>query len=353
MRPPGPAAPTCRHWFFGAKCFAVNFLSGKDLIMRLPSARPCPLATLWAVLTLLTAAHAQTSLRYQEPPRAIIDLVDTRPTPAVEVSPKDKSGRHWLLLETISGLPPISDLAQPEVRLAGLRLNPRTNGPSRGRYFTSLRLQSLPDGVERTIAGVPANARIRFTGWSPDARHVYFVNAMDDPGNAGLSLWIVDVAAAQAKPLPGIALNGVLGPPCDWTGDGQSLVCKTVVKNRGAVPQRNEVPGGPVIQENLGRTTPGATYQDLIKSPEDETYFDYYATSQAELVHLDGTTKAVGQPGIIQSASPSPDGRYVMIDERHHPYSYLLPFTFFPERVSIIHLATGASKQLEDKPLED
>jgi len=321
--------------------------------MRLLSARPRLLATVVAVLMLLIAVHAQTSLKYQEPAKALIDLVDTRPTPAVEVSPKDKNGRHWLLIETISGLPPISDLAQPEVRLAGLRLNPRTNGPSRGRYFTALRLQALPDGVEKTVAGVPAGARIRFTAWSPDARHLYFVNAVDDRNQAGLSLWIVDVAAAQAKQLPGIALNGVLGPPCEWTGDSQSLVCKTIVKNRGAVPQRSEIPAGPVIQENLGRTTPGATYQDLIRSPADETLFDYYATSQVEVVHLDGTTRAVGQPGIIENAAPSPDGRYLMIDERHHPYSYLLPFPFFPERVSIIQLATGARKQLEDKPLED
>jgi len=322
--------------------------------MQVPSIFPRVLAAVIAILLMVPAAHAQINLKYQQPPKAIVELVDTRPTPAVEVSPKDKAGKQWLLIETISGLPPITDLAQPEVRLAGLRLNPRTNGPSRGRYFTSLRLQALPDGAEKTVAGVPADARIRFAGWSPDARHVYFVNAVDDSKNAGLSLWIIDVASSQAKQLRGIALNGVFGPPCGWMGgDSQSLVCKVIVKNRGAVPQRSEVPGGPVIQESLGRTTPGATYQDLIKSPEDETIFDYYATSQVEVVHLDGTTKAVGQAGIIQGASPSPDGRFVMIDERHHPYSYLLPLRFFPERVSVINLATGASKQLEDKPLQD
>ena len=71
------------------------------------------------------------------------------------------------------------------------------------------------------------------------------------------------------------------------------------------------------------------------------------------MVRLDGTGKLVGKPGVIQGASPSPDGKYVMIDERHHPYSYLLPLEFFPERVSVVNLATGASKQLADQPLED
>lgn len=297
--------------------------------------------------------QAQTSLKYQEPPKALIDLVDTRPTPNVQVSPKDKEGRQWLLIEAVSGLPSVADLAQPELRLAGLRFNPRTNGPSRGRYITSLRLQALPGGAERVVSGVPENAKIRFTAWSPDARNVYFVNVSDDPRQGGLTLWILDVASASAKQLPGITLNGVFGSPCEWRSDSESLVCKALVKARGTAPQRSEVPSGPVIQENLGRVTPGWTYQDLLKSPEDEQIFDYFATSEVEVVRLDGTVKAVGKPGVIQSASSSPDGRYVMIDERHHPYSYLLPFYFFPERVTVINLMTGGSKQLADKPLED
>ena len=305
------------------------------------------------LLAVSSRLFAQTSLKYQEPPKAMVELVDIHFTPEVEVSPKDNMGKQWLLIEPLSGLPPISDLAQPELRLGGMRFNPKTNGPSRGLYFTSLRLQVLPDGGEKTIAGLPASAKIRFTAWAPDARHVYFVNASDDTKDPGLSLWIVDVASATGKQLPGIALNGVFGAPCEWMSNGESLVCKAVVKGRGAAPQRSEVPTGPVIQENLGRVTPGPTYQDLIKSPEDEQIFDYYAMSQVDLVHLDGTIKPVGRPGIIQRASPSPDGRYVMIDERHHPYSYLLPFDFFPERVTVINLATGTSKQLADKPLED
>jgi dipeptidyl aminopeptidase/acylaminoacyl peptidase len=306
-----------------------------------------------ALLCAFVPLCAQTDLKYQEPPKAIIDLVDTHLTPRVEVSPADKTGKKWLLIEPVSGLPPITDLAQPELRLAGLRFNPRTNGPSRGLYFTSLRLQALPDGKEKTIAGLPENARIRFTGWAPDARHIFFVNANDDPKNAGLSLWIVDVATAQAKMLPGIALNGVLGQPCEWTSNSESLICKSVAKARGVAPKKSEVPTGPVIQENLGRATPGATYEDMIKSPEDEAIFDYYATSQVVQVRLDGKVKEVGKRGIVQSASPSPDGKYVMVEERHHPYSYLLPFYFFAERVTVVNLATGAAKQLDDKPLQD
>ena len=113
------------------------------------------------------------------------------------------------------------------------------------------------------------------------------------------------------------------------------------------------MPTGPVIQENLGRVTPGPTYEDLLKSHEDDRIFDYYATSQVELIRLDGTATPVGAPGVIVNASPSPDAQYALIDERHQPYSYLLPFEFFPERVSVINLKTGAARELVDKPLED
>ncbi len=300
-----------------------------------------------------SAVEAQTSLKYQEPPKAMIDLVDARLTPYVEVSPGDGVNGRWLLIEEISGLPSIADLAQPELRLAGLRFNPKTNGPSRGRYGTGLRLKALPDGAERAIAGMPAEAKMRFAGWAPDARHIFFVNVSDAAADAGLSLWIVDVAQAQARHVPDLALNGIFGRPCEWMGDSRSLICKAVPKGRGAAPVRSEVPTGPVVQENLGRVTPGPTFEDLLKNPEDEAIFDYYATSQVVVVGLDGRIAPVGKPGVIESASASPDGRYALLDERHHPYTYLLPFEMFPERVSVVDLKSGNSKQLADKPLED
>jgi dipeptidyl aminopeptidase/acylaminoacyl peptidase len=308
------------------------------------------------VLLALVAAsgQAQTNLQYQRPPKAIVDIVDALPTPGVEISPAGgAAGKRWILIEHFSGLPTIAELAQPELRLAGLRFNPKTNGPSRGRYDTLLELQALPDGKAIAISGLPAHAKIRFADWSPDGRKISFVNISDAKEDAGLSLWVVDVATAQARRFPGIALNGIFGAPCEWLSDSQSLVCRTVPADRGPAPTRSEVPTGPVIQQNLGRVTPGATFEDLLKNPEDEQFFDYYATSQVETIRLDGTTTPVGKPGVIAEASPSPDGGYVLLFERHHPYTYLLPFYAFPERVSVVNLKTGTAKQLVDKPLED
>jgi dipeptidyl aminopeptidase/acylaminoacyl peptidase len=308
----------------------------------------------WIIVQPVPSGRAQTNLKYQQPPKAIVDLVDAQPTPSILLSPPTKAATRWMLIEQWSGLPSIADLAQPELRLAGLRFNPRTNGPSRGRYFTSLRLQALPHGKEIAILGLPANPKIISVKWSPDAQKISFVNISDSKADAGLSLWIVDVATAQARRLPGIALNGVFGQSCEWLRDSEAMVCKTVSADRGPAPSRSEIPTGPVVQENLGRVTPGATYEDLLKNPEDELIFDYYATSQLCLVSLDGSSKPIGKPGVVANASPSPDGNYVLVSERHHPYSYLLPFYAFPERVSVLDLKNSAgSKQLADKPLQD
>lgn len=308
----------------------------------------------WMFAQSSAAVLAQTSLKYQQPPKAIVELVDVAPTPAIRLSPAAKGQTRWMLIEQFSGLPSIADLAQPEFRLAGLRFNPNTNGPSRGRYITSLKIQALPNGKEIAVSGLPANLKIISAEWSPDARRISFVNASDSKDDAGLSLWIVDVATSQARRLPGIALNGMFAPPCEWLGDSQSLVCKTVPADRGVPPSRSEIPTGPVVQENLGRVTPGATFEDLLKNPEDELIFDYYATSQLRLVSLEGTNKPIGKAGVVVDASPSPDGKYVLVSERHHPYTYLLPFEAFPERVSVLDLKNNASsKQLVDKALQD
>ena len=89
-------------------------------------------------MLLYNLAYSQENIGYQTPPKPIADLIDAAPTPGLSISPNDE----WLLLMERPSLPSIEEVSQKELRIAGLRINPVTNGPSRGRYFTKIKMKS-------------------------------------------------------------------------------------------------------------------------------------------------------------------------------------------------------------------
>ena len=96
----------------------------------------------------------------------------TRPSrPAASVSPT----RDNIILSTGLRYPPLADLAQPMLRLAGRRINPAANSPHRYQYSVGLTLKRIADGSEVKIE-VPPNAKISGVEWSDDGKHFAFLN---------------------------------------------------------------------------------------------------------------------------------------------------------------------------------
>jgi dipeptidyl aminopeptidase/acylaminoacyl peptidase len=311
-----------------------------------------------ATQVLFAQTVAATDLKYQTPPEVMVQMVDAPPTPMISLSPAHGSGPRMMLVEQSSSLPTIADLAEPELRLAGLRFNPKVGAPSRTRYFVSLKLQELPPAGSSTqpheiaITGLPAKPHLLFARWSPDGRHIALVN-VENGKDTGLALWIVDVAKASAMHVPGVRLNAVLTDPIGWLSNS-SLAVLAMPADRGPVPVRSEIPTGPVIQENDGKATPAPTYEDLLKSPTDERFFEYYSTSQiVEMKLAGGAARKLGKPGLFASLEPSPDGKYIFVEELHRPFSYTQPFERFPQRHEVYSVATGEAKVLDDAPLID
>ena len=302
---------------------------------------------------LSTAAVQAQDFKYQTPPQGIQDLLLAPPTPRVSLA---SDGRTLALLQ-VQDFPTVAELSQPELRLAGLRFNPRTNGPSRVSYAVGIKLKKMPGGPEIEVKGLPAQARISGVSWSPDNKTMAFALTTPGSGTDGrVELWVTDVATATARRLLAAPLNDAFGSSFEWVSDSQTLLARTVPAGRGPAPAADAAPTGPTVQESGGGKKSGArTYQDLLKSPTDERLFDYYATAQLVKVKLaDGSAQPLGQPGVIQTASPSPDGKYVLLRTRHRPYSYLLPFSSFPQRLDVLDLATGAPvKTVADLPLAD
>ena len=92
---------------------------------------------------------------YKQPPKDVLDVLNAAAIPQTSISPaKDKI----LLLEPLT-YPSIAELSQPMLRLAGLRINPNTNGAHRQPYAVKLTLKNIADGKE-TVVNLPANAQI-------------------------------------------------------------------------------------------------------------------------------------------------------------------------------------------------
>ncbi len=300
-----------------------------------------------AVLTmaLLGTAHLRAGEGYQMPPQAIADLLDAAPTPATSLGPDKKT----LLLLARPALPSIAEVSQPELRLAGLRLNPRNCGPSRRSYFTQLTLKSIADEVERPVEGLPPEARIRNVRWSTDGSRIGFTNTRD----SGIELWVLEVTAARAKRLTQPIINDAYGAPYHWLPDNRTMIAKLVVEDRGQPPEPPQAPAGPVVQENLGLKSPVRTYQDLLQDPHDEELFDYYFTSQLALVTVNGKISRIGAPAIFGKAVPAPDGQYLFTETLHRPYSYLVQAPRFPTRLQITDLAGKTLRVIADLPLAE
>ncbi|MFC1719022.1 TolB family protein, partial [Candidatus Poribacteria bacterium] len=283
--------------------------------------------------------------RYLMPPKAIADLVDAPITPDVSASPN----QDWILIMEQPSLPPISELAQPELKLAGLRINPRNNGSSRSSYSTSLALKSLVDNTERPIAGLPSDARISSVTWSPDSRLIAFTNNCDSE----IQLWLAEVDSGVARRLTDTKLSSAYGRPFCWLSDSQKVLCKAVPSDRGFSPEEPGVPGGPVIQENTGKKAPIHTYQDLLKNAHDEALLEHYLTTQIMMVSISGESRIIGSSSIIGQAVPSPNGCYIFVETIHRPFSYLVPIGRFPRWMEIWDMAGKVIREVADLPLAE
>ncbi|MEW6365326.1 MAG: hypothetical protein AB1714_11920 [Acidobacteriota bacterium] len=94
--------------------------------------------------------------KYCTPPKEILDLAEAPWTPLVSLSPDD---RVMALLD-IPPMVPISELAAPELKLAGLRFNPLTAEQTREGYFRKPALMRVGDALEVPVKGIPEGARI-------------------------------------------------------------------------------------------------------------------------------------------------------------------------------------------------
>src|SRR6059058_2111564 len=83
---------------------------------------------LWSLLLVFyVGLNAQEAVGYQMPPKEMADLLLAKPTPTVSIDQKGE----WMILAERNALPSVEELARPELRIAGMRINPNNFAPSR------------------------------------------------------------------------------------------------------------------------------------------------------------------------------------------------------------------------------
>ncbi len=298
-------------------------------------------AWLFPLLALLTAnVAAQTLPTYRQPPAGIMALADAPPAPEVI----SDSRQTVLVLLQQAAYPPLAELAAPELRLGGLRIDPRThvantitlsdNRPIRLPYSRGLALQRAGAAVAPiAVSGLPTRARLAYFTWSPDETQLAFTHTADD----GVEIWVLDVASARARRLTAARANATLGNPIAWFKDGKALLVRMLPDPPPPLADPQAVlPTGPIVSVSDGSRSSNRTFQDMLASPVDDANFEALTTSVLMRVPLQGAASRWAGPAMYRGMQFSPDGAYLLVDTLQRPFSHSAPLDRFPARHDLL-----------------
>jgi dipeptidyl aminopeptidase/acylaminoacyl peptidase len=307
---------------------------------------------LFVLLIALPIQAVEADSGYKKPPKAVLDVLNSPPIPAGFLSPT----RETLLLARPLRYPPLADLAQPILRLAGVLINPKNNG-ERGFtyaafpfYWSAFSLVRISDGVE-TAVELPSGPHLGSPQWSADGKYFAFTNATEN----SVELWVAQTATAKATRFDA-HVNNVLGSAISWMPDQKTLLVKLVPPDRGPPPAAPLAPSSPRVEESLGDGRASSTYEarDVLKNPHDEDLFDYYCATQLALVNVEtGKVSPIGKPAAFTQVAPSPDGAHILVKRIHRPYSYLVAYERFPREVEVWNPKGQLLRSLASLPLAE
>ncbi|MDR1499705.1 MAG: prolyl oligopeptidase family serine peptidase [Tannerellaceae bacterium] len=306
-----------------------------------------PLALLTALLLITASPLPAQETSYMTPPKEIADIALAKLPPTVIISNDNK----WMLIMGNEPFLSVADLAEPEYKLAGTRVN-ALFGPSRQAGYSSAILKNIATKEEHPLAGLPDNAGILEAGWSPGSTCLALI--LKEEG--GYYLWTVSLTDMAAVRRSNRRLNMTASSPATpqltlsrWI-DEETIVLTAVPSGTGDLPMRTHTPSGPVVRVSEGKAAPVRTYQDLLKNPYDERLFDYLFTSQPVCFSPQGE-REIGKPGIYSRLSLSPDRHSLLTITIERPYSYAVTMRSFPETVTVLSTDGKTTKEINRRPL--
>ncbi|MHC8947413.1 alpha/beta hydrolase family protein [Sphingobacterium hungaricum] len=288
--------------------------------------------------------YAQENVTYQKPSAEILQLADYTAPPSVRMS----DDKNYFVFQYKPTYKTLDELTQDEVKLGGLRINPVTNISSTTTYFNNLKVKSVRTNTEQQVKGLPENPKIAQLSFSPNSKQLVFTNTTAK----GVELWLVDLASAEAKKLTEDDLNSNLGSPFTWYKDGSKLLISKLPSNRKAlIDSSKDLPEGPIVSSSDGQVSQLRTYQDLLKNPHDEANFESLITSELYALDLSGKQTKLMDAAMYIDQSFSPNGEFILISTLKKPFSYVVPYSRFPQETAVYDLSGQLVKKVNEVPL--
>jgi len=294
--------------------------------------------------TATADASLQPANAWKSPPADVLEVLHAPQLPRVWTAP---TGEYMLLADPVL-YPPLAELGGTMHKLAGMRVNPATNGYHGQHGGTSPRLVRVEAGATNPL-DLPADAEVLSVSWTADGQSFALTVGFTDH----IGLWVGSVGGDVTR-VRDLALNPLMGTAVSWLPDQERLLVRRIPQ-RGPAPEPPTIPAGPEIVEGEGASA-RSTYEarNLLETALDDALFDYYMTS--ELVILDPATGAldvIGAPAPYASAEFSPDGEYLLIERLVGPWSHEVAWWRFAHEIEVWNgegetVATIASLPVSD-----
>lgn len=291
-------------------------------------------------------SYGQENITFQKPSEEILKLADFQRPPSVFMDSK----KETLIFVYRATYKTLEELNQEDLKLAGLRIDPKTNISSTISFVNGLKVKRKSDKVEQTPKGLPENLKLAHFGLSPNEKYLSFTNTVAN----GVELWIVDLTSLNAKKISTNFLNANMGNPYVWLKDSKTLVAQVLPKDKGGLKNKKEdLPSGPTISVSTGEVSQNRTYQDMLKNLLDEENFVTLGTSELVKIDLNGNQSLFAEKAIYSEISVSPNGEYILISTIHKPFSYMVPYYRFPMKEVVYSVEGELIKEVNDVPLNE
>lgn len=228
----------------------------------------------------------------------------------------------------------IANLARPSLNIAGFQIDPvaERSRSATMRQNTGLVVKSF-DGLKDVEIQLPKGSSPGTPEWSPDGSRIAFVNNL--PGES--VIFLADPATGKSWPLSPRRLLATRVTSLEWVNKGRSLVAVLIPAKRPALPSATEAPAGPLVRVSDDKPNSLRTYADLLTDSIESDVLKHYSTGQLALVDAStGAVTEVGEPKMYSSIDPAPSGDWFIVNATEEPFSYLVPFSSFPSRQTLI-----------------